>query len=111
MLQGMHRSICLACPPNQRHPKSWMARGPFKFEADKYKAYTSDARLLSVYLIRWRASEVSEGSSRNWRDTSVLVLSSKCGATMKDTMMFSCSRTSRVARAQRGLMCPIRHIE
>ena len=30
---------------------------------------------------------------------------------MKVAIMVSCSRTSRVARAQKGLMCPIRHIE
>ena len=86
-----------------------MVRGSFKFEADKYKAYK--AHLLSIYLIRSRALEVSDGSSTNRRDTSVLVLSSTCEETMRVTIMVSSPRTSRVARAQKGLMCPVGHIE
>ena len=61
-------------------------------------------QLLSIYLIRWRAFE---GTLRNWRDTSVRVLSSTCGATMKVITMFSRSRTRCDARAQKGLMCPV----
>ena len=51
-------------------------------------------------------SALSEDSSRNWRDTSVRVFSSTSGATMKVTTTFSCSRTRRGPRIQRGLMCP-----
>ena len=87
-----------------------MVRGSFKFEANKYYK-VNGAHLLSIYLIRWIAFGLSEGSLRNSRDTSVLVLSSTGEATEKVTIMLSCSRTSRVARAQKGLTCPIRHIE
>ena len=81
--------------------KSRMARVSFKFEAGKYKS--NGAHISSLYLIRWRAFKVPEGSSKNWRDTSILVLSRTCGATMKVAIC--------VARAQKGLTCPIRHIE
>jgi hypothetical protein len=80
-----------------------MAKGSYKFNADKYTK-SNGTRFLGIYLIRWRAFELSEGSSRNWRDTSVLVLSSTCGGTMKVITMVSLSRTSRVAKAQKGLM-------
>ena len=63
------------------------------FEVNKYKA--NGAHLLSIYLIRWRDFELPEKSSRNWSDISVLVLSSKGGATMKVTITVSSSRTSR----------------
>ena len=108
ILQGMHRRIGLSCPLDRRYSRNWMARGSFKFEVDKYKAYST--HLLSNHLIRWRAFELSEGSSRNWRDISVLVLLSISGAIMKVAIMVSCSHTSRVARAQKGLICPIGHI-
>ena len=63
---------------------------------------------LSIYLIRWSASE---DWGRNWRDTSVRVLSRTCGATMKVTTIFSCSRTKRVARTQKGLRWPYVYVE
>ena len=110
MLQGIHRRIRLPRSSDRRH-SSWtrIEKESFKFDVHKYKTY--GAHLLSIYLIRWRAFELSEGSSRNWRDTSVLVLSSKCGETMRVAITVSSPRTSRVARAQKGLMCPITHIE
>ena len=41
MLRGMHQRIGFSSSPDRRHPLagSCMARGSFKLEADKYKAY------------------------------------------------------------------------
>src|SRR5882757_2973853 len=103
MLQGMP-PILSSRRPDRGH-LSWMctARGFFKNKADKRKAYQIGTlhNLLGIYLIRSRAFELSEGSSRNWCDTSVRVLSRTCGATMSVTMIFSFSRTKRVARVQK----------
>jgi hypothetical protein len=106
-LQGMHQSTLKSNRPDRYH-STGKARGSFIFEGDKHQAYAK--QLLAIYLIRWRAFELSEDSSRNWRDTSVRVFSRTCGATIKVTTMFSSSRTRRVARIQKGLMCPVGYV-
>ena len=108
MLQGKHRRMLSLWGTFRHHWVVGTARGPFKIEANKYKHMKLVHCTLSTYLIRWRAFELSEDSLRNWRDISVRVLSSTCGATMKVTTTLSCSSTRRVARIHKGLMCPIK---
>ena len=106
----MHWRIGPPCPPDLWHSRSQISRGSFKFVTDYYTK-SNGAHFSSTHLIRWRSFEFSEGSSRNWRDTSVLVLSRTCGGTMKVIIMVPRSRTSRVAKVHIGLMCPVKHIE
>jgi hypothetical protein len=105
MLQGMHRPMFSSVRPGRGWRTGSSAKGSFKVERQISKNHPSPQLLLIRvnYLIRWRASE---DSSRNWHDTSAWVFSSTCGATMKVTTTFSCSRTRRGARTQKGLMCP-----
>ena len=108
MLQGMYRSTLSSfriCQVWTRRTSS-QAKGSFKFKADKYKAYQAQQLLVIIYLIRLRASSLCEDLSENWRDTSARAFSSKCGLIKKVTTTFSCSRTRRGARTQKGLMCP-----
>ena len=76
-------------------------RETFKFESDKYKAISAHLFKHLPYLLK---------RLRAFRRL-VEKLASTCGATIRVNIVVSCSCTSRVAKAQKGLTCPIGHIE